>query len=778
MRHSIGVAGRAKQAISGALFAGAAGLSLAPALAAAQDTPPERRDDATSVERLTVVPNRIEPDSTKFVAPLQDTPLTVTVVPAGVIEAQNLLTLRDVLSTVPGITFGAGEGGGGYGDSINLRGYAASNAISTDGLRDTAQYTRSDPFNLEQIEVTNGATSVYGGTGNVGGSINLVSKSPTSREFTDLSLGVGTDSYGRITVDTNRPLSDNIALRLNLMAHANDVPRREVERFERWGFAPSLTLGLMGMTQVTFSYFHQSDDNVPQYGVPYASNSFLVGPLPGVNPEDYFGYHNIDTQEIDADAFTVRIDHEFNADLRLRNLTRWQQVDQLSIVNAPQGTYCLASGFNPANGATCTALNTFQPSGNPRGLYRDTTNEQLINQTDLIWRFDTGMARHSVNIGVTLSEEDFHMDNGNVLRNPLGATPNPTLPLMDLDDPDTLWTGAVNPIQLGATDGTLASRAIYAFDAIELNDHWEINGGIRFERAEGTTTAGTFAVPYPAPPAPPVVTQGPVFRNAADLFSYRLGVVFKPNPDTSYYAAFGNAESPSQESVRQGCNATTCNTNPEEAENIEIGGKWALNDGRLSLTAAAFRNERTNYRVASNDPAEPDQVLDGHARVDGLALGASGVVREGWSVFANYTYLDSEVLRGISLRCTNNPGIPDCAGVVDNAKGQRLTNTPTHAASLWTTYEATDSLTLGYGATYSGEYLLNNTNGVGAEHPSYVVHRVMVSYAIGDRHELRLNVNNVTDEIYYQRIRSSGSGFGWATPGDGMNAILTLNSRF
>ena len=63
-------------------------------------------------------------------------------------EAQNLLSLRDVLTTLPGITFGAGEGGGGYGDSINLRGFSANNDITIDGVRDSAQYSRTDPFNL------------------------------------------------------------------------------------------------------------------------------------------------------------------------------------------------------------------------------------------------------------------------------------------------------------------------------------------------------------------------------------------------------------------------------------------------------------------------------------------------------------------------------------------------------------------------------------------------------------------------------------------------------
>src|SRR5687767_1121906 len=74
-----------------------------------------------------------ELESPKSTQPLVDTPQTVTVISDQTIRKQNLLTLRDALASVPGITFGAGEGGGGYGDTINLRGYSASNDITQDG---------------------------------------------------------------------------------------------------------------------------------------------------------------------------------------------------------------------------------------------------------------------------------------------------------------------------------------------------------------------------------------------------------------------------------------------------------------------------------------------------------------------------------------------------------------------------------------------------------------------------------------------------------------------
>src|SRR6187402_420730 len=111
-------------------------------------------DKAHTLDEMTVEGTLVKKaQSPKYTQPLLDTPQTISQVEREVIEGQNLLNLRDVLATLPGITFGAGEGGGGYGDSINLRGFSANNDITVDGIRDSAQYTRTDTFNLETVEV-------------------------------------------------------------------------------------------------------------------------------------------------------------------------------------------------------------------------------------------------------------------------------------------------------------------------------------------------------------------------------------------------------------------------------------------------------------------------------------------------------------------------------------------------------------------------------------------------------------------------------------------------
>jgi catecholate siderophore receptor len=138
-------------AIASALAAAVLPVAAAPAadLYAEAGMTPDGADDATRLDGIEVTGDRVDkPASPKYTEALIDTPQTITVVDKATMDQQGLLSLRDVLTTLPGITFGAGEGGGGYGDSINLRGFSANTDITVDGVRDSAQYSRTDNFNL------------------------------------------------------------------------------------------------------------------------------------------------------------------------------------------------------------------------------------------------------------------------------------------------------------------------------------------------------------------------------------------------------------------------------------------------------------------------------------------------------------------------------------------------------------------------------------------------------------------------------------------------------
>ncbi|KMS54791.1 TonB-denpendent receptor [Novosphingobium barchaimii LL02] len=720
-------------------------------------------------------------ESPKRTRTVRDTPQTITVLTREVIEQQNLLTLRDVLSTVPGITFGAGEGGTGPGDNITFRGYSAANDITIDGVRDSAQITRTDPFNLDQVEVTNGANSVISGAGSVGGNINIVTKRPKADDAYVATAGVGTDDYYRATVDLNKRVNDLVAFRLNAMWHRNDLPGRDVENYKRWGVAPSLTIGIDSPTRLTLQYSHQEDDNVPQYGVPYYS-----GTVPGVHRSDYFGYRNVDKQRINVDQMTAIFEHEFSDTASIRNLARWQDSRQLTVVSPPQGTYCLASGVTPTGGSCGTVpAGYYQPSG-PRGTTRDIRNQLMFDQLDIKAVFNTGAIEHTIDLGGAATWEKYDLYNGNSLRNANGTAGFTTLPLINIDNPNdviagpgaftygsNLYTGAINFIRTGHTVGEQTNVAGYLFDTMKLGK-FELNAGARVERNTGTSRTDAIAATTTALVTQGQVTPGTTARNADTLFSYRVGLVYKPVEAVSLYAAYGNSQTPSKNSVNGACTISapgvvgaTCNIDPEEARNYEIGAKAELFDGGLLLTASAFRNERNKYAVASANPlVEPEQQLDGKSRVDGIALGASGTITPNWTITANYTYLKGKLIRSLDKDST----------AIDYAAGSQLTQTPKHSGSLFTTYRLPFGLTIGYGATYQGKFAFNTPSatvpGVLYSH-DYIVHNGLLSYEFSPNLSAQLNVKNIGNKLYYQRIRNNG----WATPGDARSATLTLIAK-
>ena len=744
-----------------------------------------------------------KPESPKYVRPLLDMPQTITVIGNQTIQKQNLLTLRDVLSTIPGITFGAGEGGGGYGDSINLRGQSANTDISIDGVRDSAQYSRTDPFNIEQIEVTNGANSVYGGSGAIGGNINIVTKRPKAQDETLVQAGIGTSDYYRATIDSNVRVSDLVAVRLNAMYHENDVPARQVDHYKRWGVAPSVKLGVDGPTSLTLLFTHQEDKNTPLYGVPYYKSAFYDGALPGVPYSSYLGYRNIDRQDQTVDQASLIFDHQFSDVVSLRNLSRWQRVEQNLVVDPPQGgTYCLANGITQL-GVACAAGQVpgmYYPGG-PRGNFRDSVNQSLYNQLDLTFNIPGG---HTLVVGTSALQEDYALDSGNVLRNAGGALPNPVLNPIPIGVA-TDYSGPVNAIRTSHQDGDLFNVAAYAFAAVKLAEQLELNGGVRWEHNRARFRSDTIATPALGG----AYTTGPRQDATDNLFSYRVGLVYKPVENASLYVAYGNSKTPTATSVRAGCGLLitgtggtndACEANPEQAVNYEIGGKVDLFDAKLQLTAAIFRNERKNYRVASNDPFIGTlPVNDGRNRVNGVTLGATGNITDAWTIFANYTYLDSKVIQSVSNACLATPWTGTASGigsatanpcgnnvqVPDPQQGQELTNTPKHSGSLFTTYDLPFGLQVGYGLTYQGSFALNNralvtplvagSTAIGPIYrsDSYVVHRAMLSYTFFEKLTAQLNVQNFTNKKYYTSIRNNG----WANPGEGRSWVLTLGYK-
>ncbi len=181
----------------------------------------------------------------KSVAPLLDTPRSTAVVDKEIIKQTGSATLVDALRTVPGITFGAAEGGNPIGDRPFIRGFDSQGSTFIDGIRDTSSQSR-EVFAIEQIQIVRGSDSTLGGRGGAGGSINILSKLPEANDFAEFAASYGTDDYKRVTGDVNYRLSDKVAVRVAGVWHDQNVAGRDALFQDRWGWHRRSASGARG----------------------------------------------------------------------------------------------------------------------------------------------------------------------------------------------------------------------------------------------------------------------------------------------------------------------------------------------------------------------------------------------------------------------------------------------------------------------------------------------------------------------------------------------------
>ena len=658
--------------------------------------------------------------SPKFTQPLRDIPQTINLIPQSVIQEQGATTLRDVLRNVVGITFQAGEGGVPAGDQLTIRGFSARTDMFIDGVRDFGGYSR-DSFNLEQVEVAKGPSSAISGRGSTGGAINQVSKTPHVGSSYDVSLGAGSADYKRGTVDVNQQLADSVALRMNMLWTDSGVPGRDVVKNARWGVAPSIAVGLDSPTRLTVSHLHLSQDNLPEYGLPWVpanTNPDLAeygNGQPPVRFSNFYGLTSRDYENTKTDVTTVQIDRALSPAGTLRNLTRYGRNDRDSVITAPR--------FASVN--TSTALNRQLQS-------RDMLDTIVTNQTSVTSSFGTGALTHAVSAGFELAREA----SENFARS------GPAAPTADLFNPDPTQPYPGPITRTGAsTNGTADSLGLYAFDTVQVTDQLEVTGGLRWDRfvvdSEATAITGDVTT----------------FERIDSMASWRGGAVFKPRPKGSVYLGYATAFNPSAEGLS--LSAATVLLEPEKTRSLEVGTKWDILGGRLSLSTAGFRTEKTNSRTPGVNPGDPPTVLAGEQRVNGIEVGASGRISSRVSVLSGYAYMQSEI------EASNTPA----------ELGNALALTPAHTLSLWTTFDVTREVSFGGGAQYMDAVFRNATNT--AKVPSYWLLNAQASYRVNEHLTLRFNGQNLADKQYVDRV-----GGGHFIPGPGRQLMLTSDFQF
>ncbi|EJG0887373.1 TPA: TonB-dependent siderophore receptor [Vibrio parahaemolyticus] len=606
-----------------------------------------------------------------------DVPQAVSVVTKTEMQDRGAVRLVDALDGVAGVNNTLGEGSR---DQFMIRGFDSLNDMYRDGMRDdgTLQSYRS-LANVERVEIVKGPAGALYGRGSAGGIINLVTKRANGDNFTHVKGSVGSNSQYVGQVDSSMAFSDKVNGRINLEYRQADSYVDHVDSNDFF-IAPTIrVLPADGHTiDIDVEYAHQ--ELVPYRGVPSKNGKPVDLPV-----STYFGGTN-DYQE--SDSLRVAVDYEW----RLNDQWVWNNRAAFNHIELEQkGT---RQGKVTGNEVSQT-VNNFG--------YDPRTTTTL--QSELIWETNDnqlmlGADFNQIDIDLTLAS-DKTLPPQNIYNPVVGPTPDPGF--KPFRDNTTTTTGVY--VQDVYTWGDLSVIGNVRYDSMDLEQQKAGSGKEKLDD---------------------------------DKVSYRAGLVYRINYDTSVYASLARSWQLPYAGIY---------INPKLAEFFhtdlkEVGAKAYLLDNALMLNAALFQI----------DQEQPQTNVDGdvidkiEVRHQGIELEARGQITKQWDISVGYSYLDAE----------------------DKATGKKPNDVSDHLFSLWSTYQLDDNWRLGGGVKYVGDRYAGNDEAVALG--DYTTVDLMAAYTTG-RHKIQANAYNILDEKYILGATNGTSGLnqiGYGAPAEFM----------
>ena len=600
--------------------------------------------------------------------------------------------------------------GEGHRDSIVFRGVRSTADFYLDGVRDDVQYYRS-LYNLEQVEILRGPNALLFGRGGTGGIINRVTKKAVLDEQFG-SFDMGADSFGAFdfAVDYNVSTGEKSALRINF--HSDTLENhRDYYDGDRYGFNPTLRLELSPVTTLDLSYEHADHERFIDRGVPT-----LNGEPVEAFEEIVFGDTDTNLQTLRADIYRLNLSHEFS-DTRKGNL-----VVQYSDFQKMYKNY-YASGYSGGD--------TFTADG-----YKDPTERtNLIMSGNIVNEFQTGSAKHTLLVGAEIIDTE----NENYRYNTFFITTEDDNEVFNITRPINFGVNAAGVRTYNdftadlksSTESDIEVTSLYIQDQIDVTDKFKILLGGRFDNFDITVRD---------------VKKGTSESREDEEFSPRAGLIFKPQENVSLYVSYAESFLPRSGEQFKKLDANAARLDPDVYESTEIGVKWDIRPG-LSFTASYFDSEQT-IATRDSDTGENSEIVG--LQVDGIELELKGQVTEKLSLAIGYSDLDGET-----------------------AKGGEPREIPEYTASLWATYEVNDRFGIGFGVTAQGESNIKNDK-PGLILPDYTRVDFAAYYDLADDLSIQLNVENVTDELYFPHSHSTHQ----ASVGEPLNARISLRKTF
>ena len=612
-----------------------------------------------------------------------DTPQSVQVIGAEIIEQQQAIRLSEVIKNANGIYVGSARGGAQ--ESFFSRGYDMSaNNMFKNGFRYNAG-SIPEVSGLEKVEFLKGGSALLYGNVAPGGILNLVTKTPSFKSGGEITMQAGSYSYYKPSIDFYGPLNKHIAYRFNA-SYENSESFRDYVKNERIYVNPSFLFNVSDKTQITVQGDYLSADWTPDFGTGIIGKTILDLPR-----NTYYGAL-WSTGKTKSSSASVLVNHDFNNNWKLSFNSSFQS-------------------YNRTQKSTAQ-LSSIDVNGNwKRGLTQADASEKIFgDQLSLQGTFNTGSIKHQIFTGV-----DYENSMAPSYTFGFYATPNGTTALtteataINLFNYDYSTQSLTAPYstrrtQLATTD--TQRFGVYAQDLISITDHVKVLAGLRWSWQESEVTTskevigkvnGVDTITTTLENA--TATTGTKTLNRA--YSPKAGLVIQPNKDLSLFASYSNSFTPNS-----GTTVDLQPLDPSIIDQFEVGIKKDFWKGILSTNVTAYQISNNNLAqtvLFAADGVTPNvntnlKELVGGTKGKGIEIDVTAKPTLGLNIIAGYSFNETKI--------SKSSGTSGSLVV-----GDILARTPKHTANLSFFYKLPSGTLKGLTFGAIGNYIGDRTGG-------------------------------------------------------------------
>jgi iron complex outermembrane recepter protein len=595
----------------------------------------------------------------KYRSTIQETPISISALSSGQLEAQGIVNVEDIARDVPGLSMrSAGPGlteydarglasNGGAAPTVGF--YLDEIPLSPPALSQSGKVV-IDPnlYDVDRVEVLRGPQGTLYGSGSMGGTVKVITQQPKLNLFegsaqTTVSDTEGGGGNGSVNAMLNLPLGDKFALRVV----GGDLYR------SGW-------INLIAVNVPNAATTLQTPNQTPVYNAPVASV------IPRANTERVWdarvtllfqpnedlsitamaldqrlslgGYDLLDSSPTSAQPGKV-YDAHYEVFPGREYLHDDVQIYALTI-NANVGFADLTSAtsyFTRLNHQAQDASESLYYSNVLNGVPQAPLAPVLYSEVDPSHQFSQELRLTSHDIG------GLHWVAGafwsslksiwnEISNSPLNATPS---------TPDGSYFTSINPYWVKQT-------ALFADGSYKFDDHWKLSAGVRWYtyKSEQHEFSWGLDAPYPNPS----VTPTQVTRASDSGFNPRVNLSYEPSHDLNLYTTISKGFRPggANQILPTGppinCQPGVLAFGPDSAWNYEVGEKAKLFDNRLTINGDVYYIRWLDVQQVITLPCGYQYYNNaGNGRAYGPELEINAKLAEAWTMSLSGAYTDSKI---------------------------------------------------------------------------------------------------------------------------------------